>query len=190
VLILVNALILGLMHMDGYAAGNISVPVRFGAQAVDFVLYDGEWYRLFTSMFVHFGFGHFFANAVGILIFGTRLERYLGRRMFLATYFISGLLGSVFSLAHSYFTNPNVVSAGASGAVYGIVGAVFIYTRITKRPLESLDWYVMLLYIGIGFVVGFSMPGIGNFAHLGGLIGGMIIGWAYTAFSKKGVLTK
>ncbi|MCL2224449.1 MAG: rhomboid family intramembrane serine protease [Defluviitaleaceae bacterium] len=194
-LIIFNAAMLGLMYLDGYHAGDVSVAMRFGAIVSDFVIYDGEWYRLFTSTFLHFGFAHFFANAMGILIFGTRLERYLGRGVFCAVYFFSGILGSAFSLAHSYFFHPLAVSAGASGAVYGIVGALFIYTRITKRQIEGIGWYVMLLYIGLGFAIGFatnyitdstdSTPSIGNFAHLGGLIGGMIIGWAYIALSKK-----
>jgi len=184
-LILINALILGLMYLEGYTDENISVPVRFGAIVSHFVIQNGEWYRLFTAMFLHFGVAHFFSNAVGILIFGTRLERYLGRRIFCAVYIFSGLLGSVFSLVHLHFAQPFVVSAGASGAVYGIVGAIFIYTRISKRSIELLNSYVMLIYIGLGFVVGFSIPNIDNFAHLGGLVGGMLIGGIYAVATKK-----
>ncbi|MCL1883043.1 MAG: rhomboid family intramembrane serine protease [Defluviitaleaceae bacterium] len=175
-IILINALILGLMYLEGYDESNLSVPLRFGAIRSDLVLYGGEWFRLFNAIFIHFGFTHFFANAMGILIFGSRLERYLGRSAFLGIYIFSGLLGSVFSLANLYIFHPHVTSAGASGAVYGIVGAMLAFTRIVKRPIEFINWYVMLIYIGIGMVVGFATPGIDNFAHLGGLFGGIIIG--------------
>jgi len=185
--IIANAVVLGLMYMAGYNdnVASLVVPVRFGAIVSDFVVYYGQWWRLFTAMFVHFGGAHFFANAFGILIFGTRLERYLGRRMFCAVYLCAGLMGSVFSLAHQYFMQPHVISAGASGAVYGIVGAIFIYTRITKRSIEGIGWYVMLLYIGLGFAMGFATPGIANFAHLGGLLGGMFIGGIYAKFLRN-----
>ncbi|MCL2576804.1 MAG: rhomboid family intramembrane serine protease [Defluviitaleaceae bacterium] len=183
--ILINALILGFMYLEGYNENNIMVPVRFGALVSENVIYKGEWHRLFNAMFLHFNFGHFFSNAFGILIFGTRLERYLGRRMFCSVYIFSGLLGSVFTLIHSYYFQPHAISAGASGAVYGIVGAVFIYTRITKRSIEGIGWYIMLIYIGLGFVIGFATPGIGNFAHLGGLIGGILIGGVYAMACKK-----
>lgn len=182
--ILINVVILGLMYLDGYRAGDIFVPVRFGAIAPYLVIYNNEWHRLFAAMFLHFGIAHLFANSMGILIFGTRLERYLGRRMFCAVYVFSGLLGSAFSLVNLYFFHPYTVSAGASGAVYGIVGAIFAYTRITKRSIEFINWYIMLIFIGIGMVMGFATPGIDNLAHIGGLLGGVLLGGIY-AMRKK-----
>jgi len=131
-IIFINALVLMLMYFDGYTAGNVSVAVRFGAIVVDDVVFRGEWQRLFSAMFIHFGFGHFVANAFGILIFGSRVERYFGRAVFLIVYIFSGLTGSVFSLIHLYLRYPYTVSAGASGAVFGIVGALFAFTRITS----------------------------------------------------------
>ena len=185
VIILINAAILGIMYLYGYPDSHISVPVRFGAIAAELVINNGEWYRLFTSMFLHFGAGHLFANCFGILIFGTRLERFLGRRIFIITYIFSGLVGSAFSLINLYFFQHSAISAGASGAVYGIVGAIFAYTRISKNPIEFINWYFMLIYIGIGIAMGIATPGIDNFGHMGGLIGGMIIGGAYAKISSR-----
>jgi len=182
-LIFINAVILGLMYLDGYRAGDIFVPMRFGAMVPELVIYNNEWYRLFASNYIHFGFFHFFSNAFGIMIFGTRLEQYLGRKIFIPTYIFSGLLGSVLSLVYLYFFGPFAVSAGASGAVFGIIGAIFAYTRITKRSIEFINWYLMLIYIGMSMTMGLSIPGINNIAHLGGLIGGVIIGAVY---AKKG----
>ncbi|MCL1862492.1 MAG: rhomboid family intramembrane serine protease, partial [Defluviitaleaceae bacterium] len=111
-LIFVNLVILLLMYLDGYRLGDITVPIRFGAVIADFVVRGGEWWRLVAAMFIHFGFGHFFANSFGILVFGTRLERYLGRRLFFIAYIFSGLAGSAVSLVNLHFFQPFAVSAG------------------------------------------------------------------------------
>jgi len=177
--LLINAVILGLMYWQGYPQ-DMLVPLRFGAIYPPLILNNGEWYRLFTAMFIHFGVTHFAANAFGLLIFGTRVERYFGRGMFLAVYILAGLLGSVFSLFFS-----QAYAAGASGAIYGLVGAMFAYTRITKRSIEFISWYVMLIYIGVGGAMGLATPGVDNFAHLGGLIGGVVIGGLYAFLKKK-----
>jgi rhomboid protease GluP len=184
-LIFTNAAILGLMYLDGYQADSVRVPIQFGAIVADMVVYGGEWYRLFASMFLHFGVAHFFSNAFGILIFGARVEKYFGRLMFVVIYIFSGLMGSVFTLVHSYFFQPFAVSAGASGAVYGIVGAIFAYTRITKRSIDFINWYLMLIYIGLGMAMGFATPGIGNAAHVGGLLCGLAIGGLYAKRVKR-----
>ncbi|MCL2388419.1 MAG: rhomboid family intramembrane serine protease [Defluviitaleaceae bacterium] len=186
-IIFANAAILGLMYLDGYYSGDITVATRFGAIVPEYVFHRREWYRLFAAMFLHFGVAHFAANAMGILIFGSRLERYFGRRFFLAVYLLSGLVGSVFSVVNLYFFQqaPHIVAAGASGAVYGLVGAMFAYTRITKRTVDFINWYVMIFYIGIGMVLGFATPGIDNAAHIGGLIGGAVIGTIYVLAKKS-----
>ena len=155
------------------------MPERFGAIVPELVIGQNQWYRLFTAMFIHFGLMHFAANAFGLLIFGSRLERHLGRVKFCAIYILSGLLGSVFSLANLHFAQAYAISAGASGAIYGIVGAMFAYTRITKRSIEFINWYAMLIYISIGVGMGFATPGIDNFAHIGGLVGGAVLGGVY-----------
>ncbi|MDR0271764.1 MAG: rhomboid family intramembrane serine protease [Clostridiales bacterium] len=186
-LIGINAVVLALMYYFGYyedGAAHNSIPVRFGALVAERVIVRHEWYRLFTSMFLHFGIMHFIANAFGILIFGTRLERFLGRRIFLAVYIFSGLAGSVASLLNLYLNAPHTISAGASGAVYGIVGAIFAYTRVTKRSIEFINWYLMLIYIGLGMAMGLATPGIDNVAHLGGLICGILIGGTYARVKK------
>ena len=90
---------------------------------------------------------------------------------------LAGLLGSAFSLVNIYLAQVPIVSAGASGAVYGLVSALFGYTRRTKRTVEFLNWHFMLIYIGLGMVMGVATPGIDNFAHLGGLVGGIVLGY-------------
>ena len=171
-LIGINAVILLLMYLAGFPA-DIRVPAQFGAIYPPYIFNDGEWYRLFTAMFVHFGAGHFFANVMGLIVFGTRVERYFGRIALCIAYVISGLLGSLFSL---YFTRG--YAAGASGAIYGLIGVIFAYTRITGRAIELMNWYIMFMFIGVGIAMGLMTPGIDNFGHLGGLVGGLIVGAA------------
>ena len=171
-LIGINAVVLLLMYRAGYPA-DMRVPAQFGAIYPTYILDNGEWYRLFTAMFVHFGVAHFFANLMGLVVFGTRVERYFGRVALCVIYILSGLLGSVFSL---YFTRG--YAAGASGAIYGLIGAIFAYTRMTGRAIELMNWYIMFMFIGVGIAMGVMTPNIDNFGHLGGLVGGLAIGAA------------
>ena len=173
-----NAVILGLMYLAGYPE-DVWVPARFGAIFPQYILEDGEWFRLFTAMFVHFGMGHLFANLMGLMVFGTRVERYFGRIAFCVIYVLSGLLGSLFSL---YLTSG--YAAGASGAIYGLIGSIFAYTRITGRSIELMNWYIMFLFIGVGIVMGVLTPNVDNYGHIGGLIGGLVTGAAMVGILK------
>ena len=172
-IIAINAIILVALYLEGFPE-DILVPMRFGAIYPPLILYGGEWYRLFTAMFIHFGILHFAANSMGLLIFGTRIERYFGRFWFAVIYIMTGLSGSVASLYLS-----RAYSAGASGAIYGLVGFIFIYTLLSRRTIEYVNWYVMFIYIGFGIAMGFSQTGIDNFAHLGGLFAGAAFGMGY-----------
>jgi len=165
-----NAVILILMYLAGFPA-DMWVPAQFGAIVPAYIHTYGQWYRLFTAMFVHFGAAHFFANVMGLIVFGTRVERYFGRVAFIIIYVFSGLVGSLFSL---YFTSG--YAAGASGAIYGLIGAIFAYTRLTGRSIELMNWYILFMFIGVGIAMGFMTPGVDNFGHLGGLVGGLVVG--------------
>lgn len=172
-LIAINLTVLVFMVLSGFP-NDFWVPRTFGAIYPPWVFEYGQWWRLFTAMFVHFGWAHLGANTFGLIVFGSRVEKYLGRIAFCLIYLLAGLLGSVFSIFIS-----TAYSAGASGAIYGLIGALFIFTRLTKRSIEFINWYLMFTYIGIGIAMGFATPGIDNAGHVGGLIGGVIIGWIY-----------
>jgi membrane associated rhomboid family serine protease len=183
-IIAVNLIVLIAMYMTGYPSG-LSIADNLGIQ-YPMILYGNEWWRLLTALFVHFGPMHFIANTFGLVVFGTRVERYFGRLAFIAIYFISGLTGSLVSLANlrmsfAFFT----ISGGASGAVYGLVAAVFIFTRLTRREIETLNWYTMMIFIGIGLAMGFAIPGIDNAGHIGGLIGGALTGFGMLALLAR-----
>jgi rhomboid protease GluP len=175
-----NVIVMIFMYLGGYP-DDPAAAARFGAIVPELILYENQYYRLFTAMFVHFGAMHLLMNMMGLMIFGIRVERYYGRLRYICVYIISGLAGSLFSL---FFTRG--YAAGASGAVYGLTGAVLAYTLISKRPMDALTSYTMIIFAGIGFAMGFSAPGVDNFGHIGGWLAGALAGAALT----KGIKNK
>ncbi|MBS1199967.1 MAG: Rhomboid-like protein [Proteobacteria bacterium] len=137
----------------------------------------GEWWRLATAPFLHFGPVHLLFNAWALWSIGTLVERLFGRARFGAIYAAAGLAGSLASIAW----NPLVNSAGASGAVFGIIGAqLAFFTRGGHRiPAEVVraQRNSTLAFIGYSVTFGFIVPGIDNAAHLGGLTTGFALGW-------------
>lgn len=171
ILAIANIIVMAMMYLQGYAAAPLIVAARFGAIIPHLIWGAGEYYRLFTAMFVHFGWMHLFFNVAGMMIFGARVEKYYGKAFFLAIYFISGLTASAASLLLT-----RGFSAGASGAVYGLIGAAFIYTKLTKRSMDVISNQIVLVYIIMGLGMGFVMPGIDYFGHIGGLAAGILVG--------------
>jgi membrane associated rhomboid family serine protease len=128
---------------------------------------DGEYYRLITSAFMHGGLLHIGLNMYALYLFGPTLESTLGRVRFLALYLLSALGGSAMSYA---FNAPQQASLGASGAVFGLLGAFFVVNRKLGRDTSGL-----IVLVAINFAFGFLAPNIDWRAHLGGLISGALI---------------
>ncbi|GAB3647494.1 hypothetical protein GCM10028833_11380 [Glycomyces tarimensis] len=137
----------------------------------------GGEYRLLTSTFMHFGAIHLLFNMVVLWILGRVLERDLGSLRFLAVYLLSGLAGSV---ATYLFASPEIWSAGASGSIYGMFGALILVNRRLSRDNNGI--YVLL---GLNLALTFIVPSISITGHLGGLVGGLLCG-AVLAFTPKG----
>ena len=135
----------------------------------------GEWWRLLTATFLHSGVMHVAMNMLGLYSAGVLVERIYGHRLYLVIYFCSGLIGSALSL---HFSAQQAVSVGASGAVFGVTGALLmaVFQHRDKLPKE----FSKQMMSGIGFFViyslmqGFAKQGIDNAAHIGGLIGGCL----------------
>ena len=133
--------------------------------------HNHEWYRLVTSMFLHESLIHIGFNMAALYFIGTPVEQYLGKVRYLGLYFVSGLAGSAGALIQAPFT-PTL---GASGAIFGILGAMLIIEwQVTGRLAgQAMTWIV------INLVISFSIPGISWGGHVGGLIGGILITLAY-----------
>jgi rhomboid protease GluP len=137
----------------------------------------GEWWRLATAAFLHFGVLHLLFNSWALWVIGSLVERLFGHGRFGAIYAVGGLAGSLASVAW----NPLVNSAGASGAIFGIIGAqLAFFTRGGHRiPAEAIraQRNGALGFIAYSVIFGFIVPGIDNAAHLGGLAAGFGMGW-------------
>lgn len=153
------------------------VLIKFGANYGPLIL-QGEVWRLFTSMFLHIGAQHLAFNLIGLIAFGFEMERLYGRARFIIVYLLAGLFGSLTSFA---VHGPMTYSAGASGAIFGIVGmqlAFFLFYRRRLGEFGRRQRNTALVLIGVSLVLGFSglMPA-DNFAHLGGFLAGFVLAY-------------
>jgi len=136
------------------------------------IIVELEIWRLFTSLFLHGDAMHLFSNMIALLLFGTYVELNFSKFEFLLIYFISGLIGNLFSL---FLLPLNVISLGASGAIFGLIGTTLSLVIVERdTPLIMLG----LFYVFYFLVSSFS-PGINYFAHIFGLLGGFLIGFAF-----------
>lgn len=134
---------------------------------------NGEWWRLFTSMFLHGGIMHLFLNIYGLVIAAIFVEPLLGRQKYFILYILSGLCGSLASI----WWYPNTISVGASGAIFGLYGAILGLLLTNAFPKEGKKGIFMMIgiYVGINLLWGLT-GGIDNAAHIGGLLSGALIG--------------
>lgn len=128
---------------------------------------DGGWYRLLSNMFVHFGALHLLMNMFGLWIVGRSLEQTLGHVRFAGLYLVSGLGGSV---AAYVFSNPLTPTAGASGAIFGLFGALIFVNRKLGREMQGV-----IAVIVINVIFSFSVSSISIAGHLGGLVTGALL---------------
>ena len=176
----VNLLLWLLVELSG-GSTNTDVLLKFGAMEAQHIA-AGDYWRLFTATFLHSGLLHLSFNCIALYIFGHQLEQIYGHGRFLGLYLIAGLAGSVASYALSISSNPNTLGVGASGAVFGLLGGlVAFYTvhrdRFGEIGRQSLTG--LLVIVAINVTLGFVVPGIDNFAHIGGFVAGLLIGLAY-----------
>jgi rhomboid protease GluP len=133
----------------------------------------GEWWRLLTSMFLHGGIMHLFLNITGLVIAAIFVEPLLGRKNYFILYILSGLCGSVASI----WWYPNTISVGASGAIFGLYGAILGLLLTNAFPKGGKKGILLMIgiYVGINLLWGLT-GGIDNAAHIGGLLSGALIG--------------
>lgn len=145
--------------------------LQCGAMYVPSVL-DGEYYRIVTSMFLHFGFTHLVNNMFMLLLLGHQLEYEIGKVKFVCIYLLSGIGGNLLSMWSEVRLSEYSVSAGASGAIFGIIGALFYIAVCNGGRIGELTGRGILVMIVISFYYGFTSSGIDVLAHAGGLATG------------------
>jgi rhomboid protease GluP len=175
-ILLIACVAVFLLEVATGALRNMQAMVYLGA-IVHGLLADGEYYRLVAAMFLHGSYLHLFLNMWALYQLGMIFEAMFGSLRFLVSYFVAGITASIVS---SIFIPPGVPGVGASGAIFGILGALIVsikrsphwrgreWTRILTRQLS--------IWAGINIIIGFSVPGIDNAAHIGGFVAGLILG--------------
>ena len=185
-LLAINALVFAIMVLRGvsFLEPTPQQAIAFGADFGPLTL-NGQWWRLVTSMFVHFGIIHISLNMWCLRDLGRAAEVLMGRFSYLLAYFASGIFGSIASV----YWHPLAAGAGASGAIFGMAGVLvtFVYLKktpahlqINKKMLSSLGAFIFY-----NLVFGASIPGISNAAHVGGLVMGAVVGALLPAASAS-----
>jgi rhomboid protease GluP len=164
-----------------YTSDNVVYQL---GQVNTFVLYNGAYYQLFTSMFIHASIFHLVGNMLFLFIFGMRGEEMFSLPEFLAIYLVGGLIGNVLSLAFGPFVpglpaELSFKSVGASGAIFSLFGACVIYVRRSVRQsiLGAFVYGFFLLIFSTG-------TNVNDLAHIGGLLFGLLIGYLLASMRK------
>lgn len=185
ILILINILIFVVLSFMGPTT-NAAFMAEHGAMYPHYVVGEKQFWRLFTCMFLHFGIEHLGANMLSLYIFGERVERTLGKVKYLIMYILSGLGGSVASLGMSLLLGTDYVSAGASGAIFGVIGCLLAIVIKDSRRFEYLTRSKIGLLVGYSLFAGATSTGIDNAAHIGGLLTGVLCGLIMYFKGNKG----
>jgi membrane associated rhomboid family serine protease len=160
---------------------NQDVLVNAGAQNTPLIEATGQYWRIFTAMFLHFSIFHVGLNMLSLFFIGRAVEIFYGKWRYLIIYLVSGIVGGI----ATFFLEPNALAAGASGAIFGIFGALGVLYLVNRRAFGGSgaigQW---LFWLALNLVWGFSNTSIGIIDHIGGLVAGMII--AYLLIPRVG----
>lgn len=173
-LIAINIIIYVIMEIAGDTQ-NTQYMLAHGALNVKRILNDGEYYRLFASMFMHAGVSHIFNNMLVLFFIGDNLERAVGHIRYLIMYIAGGLLANIAALIYYNIADVNVCCVGASGAIFSVVGALFYIVLVNKGQLEDLSASKLGLFIVMSIYLGLQSATTSNSAHIGGLVAGFIL---------------
>ena len=181
-LIVINTLVFILLEFIGDTE-DASFMISHGGMYPPDILEHMQIWRFFTSMFVHFGFLHLLNNMVLLGAAGVIVEDAMGQIAFMVLYLLSGIAGSVLSFAGMIKTDDYAVAAGASGAIFGLIGALVWIVIANKGQYKDLTKKGMIFMIILMLAYGFSTNGVDNFGHVGGLAAGFVISIVY--YRKK-----
>lgn len=174
ILIVINAAVFLFLTVLGNTEDAVFM-LNHGAMFEPLVVRGHEYYRLFTSLFLHFGISHLLNNMVLLGALGWNLEFETGRIKFLLIYFVSGVGGNLLSLSQNLSIGEQTVSAGASGAIFGLMGALLYVVIANRGRMGRLSGRGVLFMIVLSLYYGFTSEGVDNWAHIGGLACGFIM---------------
>ena len=155
-----------------------------GAMYPAAVLAGGEYYRLITSAFIHFGLPHLINNMILMICLGSYVERALGKIRYLILYLACAVGSSMASMFHMIYNGDWAVSGGASGVVFGIIGALLFLVVKNRGRFADLSWKRFLIMMLLALYFGFATAGVDNAAHVGGLSIGFVMGAIFFLLEK------
>ena len=176
--------LIAVMHLLAELTGGSNDPDvlwRLGAMDGQLIA-AGEYWRLFAAIFLHSGWMHFGLNAFGLFVVGQLLEPLYGHTRFTAIFLLAGLAGSVSSYAFNLSLMPNAIGMGASGALFGILGALVAFFLLHRNHLGDMgrrSLAGLLVLAGVNLMFGLVTAGVDNYAHIGGFVGGFALGLAF-----------
>lgn len=155
---------------------DVNFMLEHGASYTPYIMEEGKYYLLFTSMFLHFGIEHLFNNMLVLIFLGDMLEKKLGKVRYFLIYMAGGLAGNCVSIMMELKNQNFYVSAGASGAVFAVIGALFWLVLKNRGKLDDLSGKRLGLMIVLSVFQGYTSIGVDNYAHVGGLLTGFLLG--------------
>ncbi len=173
VLVAMNILVFLLVEATG-GSQSTSHMLECGACYLPYVQ-EGEWYRVITCLFLHFGMSHLANNMLVLAVLGMRLEPVIGHARMLFVYLMGGIGGNLVSLFLESKTGNYAVSAGASGATFALMGAVLLVALRNHGRLQDLGIRQILIMAALSLYLGFTSAGVDNAAHVGGLVCGFLL---------------
>ena len=173
-LILLNILVFLIVEFTG-SSQNTMHMLDCGAAFTPMIIQGGEYYRLFTCMFLHFGIYHIANNMLVLFVLGQRLEPVVGKIKFILIYLLGGLGGNIFSFIMEMKSADYAVSAGASGAVFAVMGAMLYVVIRNHGRIQDISVRQMMIMAGFSLYFGFTSTGVDNAAHVGGMVCGFIL---------------
>ena len=173
-LILLNILVFLIVEFTG-SSQNTMHMLDCGAAFTPMIIQGGEYYRLFTCMFLHFGIYHIANNMLVLFVLGQRLEPVVGKIKFILIYLLGGLGGNIFSFIMEMKSADYAVSAGASGAVFAVMGAMLYVVIRNHGRIQDISVRQMVIMAGFSLYFGFTSTGVDNAAHVGGMACGFIL---------------
>lgn len=171
VIIAINVILFILMTIFG-GSTNAHTLLKFGAN-YGLLIRNGEYYRLITSAFLHIGLLHLLVNSYALYVIGPQIESFFGKTKYIIIYLVSAIFGNLLSML---FTDG--ISAGASGAIFGLLGSMLYFGYHYRVYLEGVLKSQIIPLIVANLLIGFLGSGIDNAAHIGGLVGGVLISMA------------
>ena len=178
IIILLNIAIYFLVALSGssFIDLNTRLLVDWGALYGPVIVAEGAWWRLLSAMFLHGGMTHLLMNMVSLYLVGRGLESYFSRGAYLSIYLFSGLIGGLVSL----YIHPVSVGIGASGAIFGVFGALagfFLAHRDRIGDYTKAFMKDFIAVLGLNLFIGLAIPSVDMSAHIGGLLVGLVAGY-------------